>query len=121
VRLAVPRLHALLEPAAHLVASDIAAAAGASPPVGTMPADTEDAGQQQAAEEGQGRETRIVGCDSDGDSAADGDESEQGAGWTEVHGDLLMTPVDMSITIVASCEDRVNAVRRSCAAEGPLI
>jgi hypothetical protein len=78
-----------------------------------MSADAEDARQQQSAEKGKGGETRIVGRDTNGDGAPHCDEPEDGSSWSEVHGDLLVTPVDTNITIALTCGDGVNGIRRS--------
>jgi hypothetical protein len=105
----------MLETAAHPVATAIPAAARAPPSVSAMPAEAEDAWQHEAAEEGEGGEARVVGCHSHRDCAAHCNESEQCPGWTEVHGDLLVTPVDTTITIAAACGDGVKTIRRSWA------
>jgi hypothetical protein len=115
MRLLVPRVHALLETAAHLVASGIPMPACASPSVSAAPAEAENAWQHEAADEGEGGETRVVRGHTHGDGAAHCDESERGPGWTEVHGDLLVTPVDTNITMAPRYGDGVNAVGSSSA------
>jgi hypothetical protein len=115
MRLLVPRLHALLEMAAHPVASGISLPTAASPSEAGTAAEAEDARQHEAADERECGEPRVVGGEPDGDGTADCDESERGPGWTEVHGDLLVTPVDTTITMAPRCGDGVNAVRRSWA------
>jgi hypothetical protein len=115
MRLLVPRVHALLETTAHLVAGGISMPACASPSVSGAPAEAENAWQHKATDEGEGGEARVVRGHTHGDGAAHGDESERGSGWTEVHGDLLVTPVDTSITMAPTYGDGVNAVGRSSA------
>jgi hypothetical protein len=111
VGLAVPSLHALLEAVAHVVGT--VSAPGATPPPVAMSTEAEDAWQDEATEEGEGSEPRIAGGHTHGDGTPHCNEPEKCPGWTYVHGDLLVTPVDTSTTIASSCEDGVNAVGRS--------
>jgi hypothetical protein len=71
----------------------IAASAAAPGAAEVVSAEAEDAGQHQAANEGERGEARIVGGDTHRDCTAHRDQAEQRSGWTEVHGDLLVTPV----------------------------
>ncbi len=109
VGLAVPGLHALVETTEPV----LTAPAAAPETVTVTPTEAEDARQHEAADEGECGEARVVGGDTHGDGAAHRDQAEQRSGWTEVHGDLLVTPVDTSISIAPPCEADVNAIRRS--------